>query len=152
MILNALEGKALPIYGDGKNIRDWLYVEDNNKALKSVIEQGKVGETYNIGGFCEKTNIEVVTSICILLDQLCPDSPYIPHKSLITFVKDRLGHDRRYAMDISKIEKELGWKHKETFEAGLKKTVQWYIDNPKWVESIITGEYQKWIEQNYEKR
>lgn len=152
MILNALEGKALPIYGDGKNIRDWLYVEDNNKALKSVIERGKVGETYNIGGFCEKTNIEVVTSICILLDQLCPDSPYIPHKSLITFVKDRPGHDRRYAMDISKIEKELGWKPKEIFEAGLKKTVQWYIDNPKWVESIITGEYRNWIEQNYEKR
>ena len=152
MLLNALEGKTLTIYGDGKNIRDWLYVGDNNEALKLVVERGKVGETYNIGGCCEKTNIEVVMSICTILDQLCPDSPQIPHKSLITFVKDRPGHDRRYAVDISKIEKELGWRPKETFETGLKKTIQWYIDNPKWIESVITGAYRNWIEQNYEKR
>jgi len=152
MILNALEGKTLPIYGDGKNIRDWLYVGDNNEALKLVVERGKVGETYNIGGCCEKTNIEVVMSICTILDKLCPDSPQIPHKSLITFVQDRPGHDRRYAMNISKIEKELGWRPKENFETGLKKTIQWYIDNPKWIESVITGAYRNWIEQNYEKR
>ncbi len=152
IILNALEGKALPIYGDGENIRDWLYVEDTNNALKLVIERGKVGETYNIGGCCEKTNIEVVKLICTMLDQLYPNSPHIPHESLIKFVKDRPGHDRRYAMDISKIEKEMGWKPKKTLDAGLKKTIQWYIDNPEWIKSIKTDTYRKWIEKNYKKR
>jgi dTDP-glucose 4,6-dehydratase len=139
MILNAVSGKPLPIYGDGLNVRDWLYVEDHCEALDAVLEKGCMGEMYNIGGRCEKTNMEVVNSLCDVLDDLQPDSPYVPYESLITFVKDRPGHDRRYAIDSSKIEKELGWSPRETFETGLKKTIQWYLENPVWVDSVQTG-------------
>lgn len=149
MILNAINGKSLPIYGDGLNVRDWLYVEDHCKALNVVLEKGRVGEVYNIGGRCEKTNLEMVKTICDLLDKVCLQSPFKPHASLITYVKDRPGHDRRYAIDCSKIEKELGWRAKETFETGLKKTIQWYLENPDWVESVQTGAYREWIQKHY---
>jgi len=149
MILNALTGKPLPIYGDGLNVRDWLYVEDHCEALHIVLEKGKLGEVYNIGGRCEKTNLEIVKTICDLLDQICHQSPFRPHTSLITYVKDRPGHDRRYAIDCSKIEKELGWRPKETFESGLKKTIQWYLENPDWVESVQTGAYRAWVQRHY---
>ena len=149
VILNALRGKPLPIYGDGLNVRDWLYVEDHCEALNVVLEKGCMGQVYNIGGRCEKTNLEIVKTICDLLDKICLQSPFTPHASLITYVKDRPGHDRRYAIDCSKIEKELGWKPKETFETGLKKTIQWYLENPKWVESIQTGAYREWIQKHY---
>jgi len=149
MTLNALKGKSLPVYGDGLNVRDWLYVEDHCEALQLVLEKGKVGEVYNIGGRCERTNVEIVDEICALLDRVCPNSPFIPHSSLITYVKDRPGHDRRYAIDCSKIEKELGWQPKETFETGLEKTIRWYLDNPGWVESVQTGAYREWIQRHY---
>ena len=145
VVLNALNGKPLPVYGDGLNVRDWLYVDDHCEALRFVLEQGREGEIYNIGGCFEKTNLEVVKAICSFLDEIRPDSPYVPHSSLIIFVKDRPGHDRRYAMNISKIEKELGWQPKETFDTGLKKTIHWYLENPKWVESVQTGAYREWI-------
>ena len=149
MILNALKGKPLPIYGDGLNIRDWLYVEDHCEALQLVLERGQVGEVYNIGGRCEKKNLEIVRTICDLLDKVCLQSPFTPHASLITYVKDRPGHDRRYAIDCSKIERELGWQPKETFETGLKKTIQWYLENPEWVESVQTGAYREWVQKHY---
>ena len=149
MILNAVNGKPLPIYGDGLNVRDWLYVEDHCEALHLVLEKGTVGEMYNIGGRCEKTNLEVVHTLCKTLDEMLPDSPYTPHDSLIKFVKDRPGHDWRYAIDSSKIEKELGWSPKETFETGLKKTIQWYLDNPEWVDGVDTGTYREWIKKQY---
>ena len=136
IILNALEGKPLPVYGKGDQIRDWLYVEDHARALVTVLIQGKSGETYNIGGHNEKQNIEVVQTICTLLDELLPDSPHRPHVQLITHVADRPGHDRRYAIDAGKIERELGWKPAESFESGLKKTVQWYLDNHWWWEPL----------------
>jgi len=149
MILNALNGKPLPVYGDGLNVRDWLYVEDHCEALRLVLERGKPGGVYNIGGHCEKANMEVVRTICRLLDEMMPGSPHAPHHSLIHLVKDRPGHDRRYAIDSSKIESELGWRPRENFETGLMKTIRWYLDNTAWVESIRTGEYQKWIERQY---
>ena len=149
MILNALKGEPLPIYGDGMNVRDWLYVTDHCEALRQVLIQGRVGETYNIGGNCEKTNLEVVKTLCAVLDELFPDSPHRPHAELITFVKDRPGHDRRYAIDISKITRELGWRPRESFEGGLTKTVRWYLENPEWVASIQSGEYRKWLELHY---
>jgi len=152
IILNALNGESLPIYGDGLNVRDWLYVEDHCEALHVVLEKGQVGEMYNIGGHCEKTNLDVVRTVCKLLDELLPDSPYLPHESLITFVKDRPGHDRRYAIDCSKIERDLDWSPKETFATGMKKTIHWYLENPEWVESVHTGAYREWIEINYEGR
>ncbi|MBN1292600.1 MAG: dTDP-glucose 4,6-dehydratase [Candidatus Latescibacteria bacterium] len=152
MILNALDGKVLPVYGDGKNIRDWLYVMDHVNAIYLVLEQGNVGETYNIGGSCQKTNIEVVQTICEILDQLFPNSHNKPHASLITFVKDRPGHDRRYAIDSSKIKHKLGWKPAETFETGMEKTILWYIENTKWIQSVKSGAYRDWIDINYEKR
>ena len=152
MILNALEGKPLPIYGDGSNIRDWLYVEDHCEAIQLAVEQGVPGETYNIGGSCEKTNLEIVKTICTVLDALFPDSPDRPHESLITFVKDRPGHDLRYAVDTSKIQRELDWQPKETFETGLEKTIKWYITQTKWIESIKTGLYREWIDKNYSQR
>jgi len=152
MILNAIKGDKLPIYGDGLNIRDWLYVEDHCEALEIVLERGRVGETYNIGGNCEMTNIDVVRTLCRLLDEALPDSPHRPHESLITFVKDRPGHDRRYAIDCSKISRELGWHPKESFDSGLKKTIEWYLDNPEWVEAVQTGEYRSWIERHYGNR
>ncbi len=147
IILNACKGKPLPIYGKGDNIRDWLYVDDHARALRLVLEQGRVGETYNIGGWNEKTNLEVVHAICTILDELRPQGA--PHASLITYVQDRPGHDHRYAIDASKIAHELGWKPLETFETGLRKTVQWYLTNTDWVDAVISGEYQNWIQQNY---
>jgi dTDP-glucose 4,6-dehydratase len=151
-ILNAMEGQLLPIYGDGQNIRDWLYVSDHCEALHLVLRQGKVGETYCIGGQNEQTNLMVVEKICTILDELLPSKPNFSHSSLITFVKDRPGHDRRYAIDCTKMNRELGWKPTESFDSGLLKTVQWYINHPQWVEQIRTGAYQSWIEQNYTDR
>ncbi|WP_286917061.1 MULTISPECIES: dTDP-glucose 4,6-dehydratase [Pseudomonas] len=152
IILNALEGKALPIYGKGNQIRDWLYVEDHARALYQVVTKGDVGETYNIGGHNEKQNIEVVHTVCALLDELCPQSPHRPHAQLITHVQDRPGHDVRYAIDASKIQRELGWTPVETFESGIRKTVQWYLDNPEWVSRVKSGAYQQWIDTNYQGR
>jgi len=152
VILNALEGKPLPIYGKGDQIRDWLYVEDHARALYKVVTEGEVGETYNIGGHNEKQNIEVVRTVCSLLDELRPDSKFRPHVDLLTYVQDRPGHDLRYAIDASKIQRELGWVPEETFESGIRKTVQWYLDNPEWVEHVKSGSYQQWIDSNYAKR
>lgn len=152
IILNALEGKALPIYGKGNQIRDWLYVEDHARALYQVVTEGEVGETYNIGGHNEKQNIEVVHTVCALLDELCPQSPHRPHAQLITHVQDRPGHDVRYAIDASKIQRELSWTPVETFESGIRKTVQWYLDNPEWVNRVKSGAYQQWIDTNYQGR
>jgi len=152
MILNARQGKSLPIYGDGLNVRDWLYVADHCDAVRRVLAQGKVGETYNIGGNCEKTNIAVVKTLCALLDELFPDSPHGSHEGLITFIKDRPGHDRRYAMDITKISRELGWQPRESFESGLAKTVRWYMDNSEWVAQVQSGAYREWLELHYEGR
>jgi len=132
IITNALNGKALPVYGKGENIRDWLYVEDHAEALYKVVTEGKIGETYNIGGSCERKNIDVVKSVCKILNDLKPDSPFYPHENLITYVTDRAGHDFRYAIDSSKIQKELNWKPRESFETGLKKTVIWYLENESW--------------------
>ncbi len=147
VILNAVNGKPLPIYGKGDNIRDWLYVEDHARALYLVMNQGKLGETYNIGGWNEKTNLEVVHTICAILDELHPQGA--PHAKLITFVKDRPGHDQRYAIDASKIERELGWKPQETFETGLRKTVEWYLANREWVTNVTSGEYRAWVQKQY---
>ena len=152
VILNALEGKALPVYGDGKNVRDWLFVEDHCAAIRAVLERGRVGETYNIGGNSERTNIEVVKLICDLVDEMRPALPSGPRRNLVTFVKDRPGHDRRYAIDASKLERELGWQPGERFENGLRKTVRWYLDHSSWVESVQTGAYLEWIAQNYTER
>ncbi|MCH8474844.1 MAG: dTDP-glucose 4,6-dehydratase [Opitutales bacterium] len=143
MILNALEGKPLPIYGDGQNIRDWLYVEDHCRALRQVWQRGQVGETYNIGGKNEKTNIEIVDTICDLLDQKAPSSIGHRHQELKTFVADRPGHDRRYAVDTSKIQRELGWSPRETFTSGIEKTIQWYLEHRSWCERITSGKYQR---------
>ena len=148
-ILNALNGKDLPIYGDGKQIRDWLYVVDHCKGIETVLDKGKIGETYNIGGWNEKTNLEVVHTLCDLLDELKPREDGKSYREQITFVKDRPGHDRRYAIDATKISKELGWKPEETFETGIRKTVQWYLDNQDWVNRVQSGEYQHWLTKNY---
>ena len=152
MILNALEGKPLPVYGDGANVRDWLFVEDHCSAIRTVLERGKVGETYNIGGNSERTNIDVVTTICDLVDELRPDPSRGSRRGLITFVKDRPGHDRRYAINASKIEEQLGWRPAERFESGLRRTVEWYLDHLEWVDNVRTGNYLQWIEQNYAER
>jgi dTDP-glucose 4,6-dehydratase len=155
VIVNALAGKLLPIYGDGLNIRDWLYVKDHCVAIRRVLEAGRVGETYNIGGWNEMTNIEIVTLICRLLDELQPD-PAGKYERLITFVKDRPGHDRRYVIDAHKIKAELGWQPNETFASGIRKTVQWYLKNPLWIENILSGSYREWnskycaLEANHE--
>ena len=141
--LNALEGKKLPIYGTGEQIRDWLYVDDHARALRLVLEKGEVGGTYNIGGHNEKTNLEVVKTICSILDELMPQSPHKPHESLITFVADRPGHDVRYAIDASKIASELNWTPVETFESGIKKTIQWYLENSEWCKRVQDGSYQR---------
>ncbi len=148
IILNALEGKALPVYGDGQNVRDWLYVEDHCDAITAVLERGRVGQTYNIGGWNEKRNLEIVLTICDLVDELAGERASA-RRELITFVKDRPGHDRRYAMDAGKIERELGWRPKETFETGIRKTVQWYLDNTEWVRDVTSGSYRHWIETHY---
>ncbi|MGA2569598.1 MAG: dTDP-glucose 4,6-dehydratase [Terracidiphilus sp.] len=152
MILNALDGKALPVYGDGKNVRDWLYVEDHCAAIRTVLERGRPGETYNIGGNSEKANIDVVTTICDLVDEMRPQAGAEPRRRLITYVEDRPGHDRRYAMDASKIARELGWSPAEPFESGLRKTVRWYLENAEWVDSVRTGAYRDWIAKNYAER
>ena len=149
VILRALAGEPLPIYGDGSNVRDWLYVRDHCEAICAVLERGIVGESYNIGGRCEMTNLELVRRLCGLLDELLPDSAHVPHEGLITFVEDRPGHDRRYAMDCTKIERELGWRPEESFETGLKKTIQWYLAHEDWVMSVRSGAYQEWIERQY---
>jgi dTDP-glucose 4,6-dehydratase len=151
-ILNVLEGKPIPIYGNGLNIRDWLYVEDHCQALELILEHGKVGESYNIGGESEKTNLEVVKTICMILDEIRPTSPWIPHFSLTTFVKDRPGHDQRYAIDCRKIKQELSWQPQESFESGIRKTVLWYLENREWINSIRSQNYQEWIEKNYTQR
>jgi dTDP-glucose 4,6-dehydratase len=142
MILNALRGRPLPIYGDGLNVRDWLYVDDHCRAIEAVIAAGRVGEVYNIGGNCERTNRAIVEAICSLMDELRPQLPHRPCRSLITFVADRPGHDRRYAIDCSKIERELGWRAIVDFEAGLRATMRWYLDNPGWVERVTSGSYR----------
>jgi dTDP-glucose 4,6-dehydratase len=147
VILNALEGKSLPVYGKGDQIRDWLYVEDHARALYTVVTQGEIGETYNIGGHNEKKNLDVVHTICDLLDEIVPKAN--SYREQITFVADRPGHDRRYAIDASKISHDLNWKPQETFESGIRKTVQWYLANQQWVENIKSGSYKNWIEQNY---
>ena len=149
MIVNALAGKPLPVYGDGQQIRDWLYVRDHCSAIRRVLEAGRLGETYNIGGWNEKPNIEIVNSICGLLDQLRPKAGGGTYRDQITYVTDRPGHDRRYAIDASKIEQELGWRPAETFDTGIRKTVQWYLDNSAWVENVQSGGYRDWIQSNY---
>ena len=149
MIVNALAGKALPIYGDGKNVRDWLFVTDHASAIRAVLQGGRVGETYNIGGWNEMTNLEIVHTVCELLDELRPDAAG-SYKRLITYVKDRPGHDRRYAIDARKIERELGWRPAETFTTGIRKTVQWYLDNPEWVARVQSGAYRDWVAQQYQ--
>ena len=152
IIINAVSNKKLPIYGKGDNIRDWLYVEDHCDAIYEVLVKGKIGETYNIGGNCEKTNYEVVETICNILDEIRPKEDGKSYKNQITFVKDRPGHDFRYAMDIAKIKQELHWKPEESFESGIRKTIEWYLSNHDWVERIISGEYREWIEKNYGER
>ena len=153
VILNAEFGKPIPVYGDGKQIRDWLYVKDHCSAILNVLEKGIPGQTYNIGGNNQPTNLQVVKTICEILDELRPNSKFKPHANLINFVKDRPGHDRRYAMNIDKISREIGWKPSVTFEEGLRATVQWYLDNQKWVESILEKPgYNEWIKSNYQSR
>lgn len=151
MIVNALAGKPLPVYGDGQQVRDWLYVKDHTAAIREVLARGRVGETYNVGGWNEKPNIDIVRTVCALLDEMRPD-PAGRHDRLITYVKDRPGHDRRYAIDARKIERELGWKPAETFETGIRKTVRWYLDNAEWVARVQSGAYRDWVETNYASR
>jgi len=148
MILNAREGKPLPIYGDGQNVRDWLYVEDHCDAIRTVLHRGRAGEPYNIGGWNEKRNLEIVQTICDFMDKELPTLGK-PRRDLITFVKDRPGHDRRYAMDAHKIERDLGWRPRETFESGIRKTIRWYLDNEKWVREVTSGSYRQWITTHY---
>ena len=149
MISNAINGKKLPVYGDGLNVRDWLYVTDHCEAILEVLRRGRPGETYNIGGCAEMTNLEVVNTICSTLDELRPRADGSLHSSLVSFVKDRPGHDRRYAMDIRKIQAELGWSPRESFATGIHKTVTWYLDNSAWVESVTSGSYRDWIKTQY---
>ena len=149
MILNACQGKSLPVYGDGKNVRDWLYVEDHCRALRKVLAHGRVGETYNIGGRSERNNLEIVGAICGMLDELRPGDPVVPHNRLLAFVKDRPGHDRRYAMDTRKIESELEWHPRESFSSGLEKTVRWYLEHEDWVRDVTSGGYRQWIAKHY---
>jgi dTDP-glucose 4,6-dehydratase len=151
MIVNALAGKPLPVYGDGQQIRDWLYVSDHCSGIRAVLAGGRLGETYNIGGWNEKANIDIVKTVCALLDELKPD-PAGPYARLITYVKDRPGHDRRYAIDARKIERELGWRPAETFDTGIRKTVQWYLSNANWVANVQSGGYRAWVDTNYAAR
>ncbi|MGO4798297.1 dTDP-glucose 4,6-dehydratase [Pseudomonas sp. W22_MBD1_FP4] len=152
MIVNALAGKALPVYGDGQQIRDWLYVKDHCSAIRRVLEAGTVGEVYNVGGWNEKPNLDIVHTICALLDGLRPRQDGKPYNEQIAYVTDRPGHDRRYAIDARKLESELGWKPAETFETGIRKTVEWYLDNQEWVSNIQSGSYREWVEKNYSGR
>jgi dTDP-glucose 4,6-dehydratase len=151
MIVNALAGKPLPVYGDGQQVRDWLYVKDHASAIRAVLANGRVGETYNIGGWNEKPNIEIVQTVCALLDEMRPD-PDGGHARLVTYVTDRPGHDRRYAIDARKVERELGWRPAETFETGIRKTVRWYLDNAAWVARVQSGAYRDWVDANYNAR
>jgi dTDP-glucose 4,6-dehydratase len=148
-ILNAMNGKAIPVYGDGQNVRDWLFVADHCDAIRTVLALGRVGETYNVGGRNEKPNLEIVHAICAILDELQPADPVVPHKKLITYVQDRPGHDRRYAMDTRKIERDLGWQPRETFESGIRKTVEWYLANDGWIREVTSGHYREWIATQY---
>jgi dTDP-glucose 4,6-dehydratase len=148
MILNALEGKPLPVYGDGQNVRDWLYVDDHCEAIATVLDRGRPGETYNIGGSNEQRNLEIVETICDVVDEMAPPLD-ASRRGLVTFVKDRPGHDRRYAMDARKIERELGWRPKETFETGIRKTIRWYLENEGWVRDVTSGSYRQWIAAHY---
>ncbi|VTU15130.1 dTDP-glucose 4,6-dehydratase [Variovorax sp. RA8] len=150
MIVNALAGKPLPVYGDGMQVRDWLYVKDHCSAIRRVLEAGKLGETYNVGGWNEKPNIEIVHTVCALLDELRPRVDGRGYKEQITFVTDRPGHDRRYAIDARKLERELGWKPAETFDSGIRKTVEWYLDNAAWVRNVQSGAYRDWVKKQYE--
>ena len=149
MIVNALAGKPLPVYGDGLQVRDWLYVKDHCSAIRRVLEAGQLGETYNVGGWNEKPNIEIVHTVCALLDELRPKANGTSYQTQITHVQDRPGHDRRYAIDARKTERELGWKPAETFETGIRKTVQWYLDNPVWVQHVQSGSYRDWVHKQY---
>ena len=153
MIVNALAGKLLPVYGDGQQIRDWLYVKDHCSAIRRVLEAGRLGEVYNIGGWNEKANLDIVHTVCDLLNELSPPAthnlPLTNYRSLITYVADRPGHDRRYAIDARKLERELGWKPAETFDTGIRKTVQWYLDNRGWANNVLSGSYKQWVEKNY---
>jgi dTDP-glucose 4,6-dehydratase len=152
MIVNALSGKALPVYGDGQQIRDWLYVKDHCSAIRRVLKQGTVGDTYNVGGWNEMANLDIVNTVCALLDEMQPRDDHKTYRDQVTFVTDRPGHDRRYAMDARKIERELGWKPAETFETGIRKTVQWYLDNQDWTANVQSGAYRSWVEKNYTQR
>jgi dTDP-glucose 4,6-dehydratase len=152
MLNNALQGRPLPVYGDGQQIRDWLYVRDHCTAILAVLANGRLGETYNVGGNNQRANLDVVTTLCALLDELRPDSPFVPHLQLLHYVPDRPGHDRRYAIDARKIQRELHWLPAESFETGLRKTVEWYLANPAWIESVTSGAYQHWIDKNYANR
>jgi dTDP-glucose 4,6-dehydratase len=152
VIANARGGKPLPIYGDGKQIRDWLYVGDHCAAIRRVLEAGRLGETYNVGGWNEKTNLEVVTTLCDILDELDPKSDNTSYRDQISYVADRPGHDRRYAVDARKIERELGWKPAQTFDTGIRKTVNWYLANDEWVRDVQSGDYLKWLDTNYVSR
>jgi dTDP-glucose 4,6-dehydratase len=149
MIVNALAGKALPVYGDGQQVRDWLYVKDHCSAIRRVLEDGQLGETYNVGGWNEKPNLSIVHSVCSLLNEMRPRTDGKSYSDQITYVKDRPGHDRRYAIDASKIERELGWKPAETFETGIRKTVQWYLNHPEWVAQVQSGAYRDWVQAHY---
>ncbi|MDD0810227.1 dTDP-glucose 4,6-dehydratase [Curvibacter sp. RS43] len=149
MIVNALAGKPLPIYGDGQQVRDWLYVKDHCSAIRRVLEAGRVGETYNVGGWNEKPNLDIVHTVCGLLDELRPRADGQSYSGQITYVKDRPGHDRRYAIDARKLERELGWKPAETFDTGIRKTVQWYLANPEWVAHVQSGAYRDWVQTQY---
>jgi dTDP-glucose 4,6-dehydratase len=149
MIVNALAGKPLPVYGDGMQVRDWLYVKDHCSAIRRVLEAGRLGETYNVGGWNEKPNIEIVQTVCRLLDELRPQVDGTNYSQQITYVTDRLGHDRRYAIDARKLEQELGWKPAETFESGIRKTVEWYLANPQWVRNVQSGAYREWVQKQY---
>ncbi len=149
VILHAISSKPIPVYGDGQNVRDWLFVVDHCEAIRTVLARGRPGETYNIGGRNELKNLDVVNTICAALDELRPHDSKVPHRQLITFVKDRPGHDRRYAMDTTKIESELGWRPRETFETGIRKTVQWYLENEAWIQSVTSGSYRQWMATQY---
>ncbi len=149
MILNARAGKPLPVYGDGQNVRDWIFVDDHCDAVRTVLTRGGVGETYNVGGRSEQKNMDVVETVCAVLDELRPDDPVVPHRSLIRFVQDRPGHDRRYAIDSRKIERELGWHPTETFASGLRKTIEWYLEHDQWTRNIATGAYREWVAKQY---
>jgi len=152
LIVNVLAGKALPVYGDGQQIRDWLYVKDHCSAIRCVLEKGRLGEVYNVGGWNEKANLDIVHTVCGLLDEFRPQVDGKSYSEQIAFVTDRPGHDRRYAIDARKIERELGWKPAETFETGIRKTVQWYLDNQGWVNNVLSGNYRQWVEKNYAER